>query len=485
MPSRPRLDGEIEGGLEALYRWVADSSAADDLRRPDISDPALLARAALINRLLQPTFMCDQTMMAWLTLETLRMWSEHGPARVLLGPIGHVTMVTAARRHDYRTGDQVLRRILAVGEARGYEPQASQVRFLRALSTDHWFQPLEQNASLALSARERLIQGGDLQCACWTYYLTVSQFLDCAPALDSYVLEVNSALTFASRTGNSAAAEVYSAHRRLVSVLRGEMIEPAADDAASHSTAGGERGCRRQRPHHPGARRRPARRPGRVGPAIGGRDAACCASSKPRIRLRSHILLRALALTTQLRAAAPVERGALLAELDTAIDWLAARAADAPANFRHLLRLAEAERAWAVDDFRGAACAFDAAQREAAARQRPWHRALIVERAARFYLAHGMEHVGYALLAEARHEYDAWGATREGRPARLGLSDAADRHRRGKRASIDSQSIDPPAGPASRPARSTCCGILAASQALSSETSLDGLRPGSSTCSAR
>ena len=91
--------------------------------------------------------------------------------------------------------------------------------------------------------------------------------------------------------------------------------------------------------------------------------------------------------------------------------WLAARAADAPGNFLHLLRLVEAERAWAAGDFRAAALAFDAARREAAPRQRPWHRALIAEHAARFYLAHGLEQAGHDLLAQARQEYLTWGAT--------------------------------------------------------------------------
>jgi hypothetical protein len=40
-----------------------------------------------------------------------------------------------------------------------------------------------------------------------------------------------------------------------------------------------------------------------------------------------------------------------------------------------------AERAWAVGDFRAAVLAFHAARREVDQRQRPWHRALIAERA--------------------------------------------------------------------------------------------------------
>jgi hypothetical protein len=97
-------------------------------------------------------------------------------------------------------------------------------------------------------------------------------------------------------------------------------------------------------------------------------------------------LLRGLALAGQARAADGGERGALLAELDEVTRWLAARAADAPDNFLYLLRLVEAERAWAAGDFRAAALAYDAARREAAQRQRPWHQALIAEHAARFHL---------------------------------------------------------------------------------------------------
>ena len=164
----------------------------------------------------------------------------------------------------------------------------------------------------------------------------------------------------------------------------------------------------------------------------------------------------------------------LLSELDEVTRWLAARATDAPDNFLHLLRLLEAERAWAVGDFRAAVLAFDAARREAAGRQRPWHRALITERAARFYLAHGVEHAGFDLLAQARQQYLAWGAT-----AKVDQLDWAyptlrpptrrDRRRRGEPADL----------PRSRAAVTTgtldLLGILSASQALSSETSIERL----------
>ena len=137
--------------------------------------------------------------------------------------------------------------------------------------------------------------------------------------------------------------------------------------------------------------------------------------------------------------------------------WLADRAADAPGNFLHLLRLVEAERAWAAGDFRAAALAFDAARHEAARLQRPWHRALIAEHAARFYLARGLEHAGHDLIAQARQEYLAWGAT-----AKVAQLDWAYPVRRPPPARppppAGSPAIFPIAVPPSRPERSTCSG---------------------------
>jgi diguanylate cyclase (GGDEF)-like protein len=170
-------------------------------------------------------------------------------------------------------------------------------------------------------------------------------------------------------------------------------------------------------------------------------------------------------------AAAPDEAGAILAELDDVRAWLAARAEDAPANLGHLLLLVDAERAWAAGDFRAAVTAFDAAQREVAHRERPWHRALIAHRAALFHLAYGLEHVGHLLLGEARRWYERWGAT--------GAASELDRRYPALRPAAD------PAGPRSPgETRSTTMdtgaidliGVLNASQALSSETDLHRLR---------
>jgi signal transduction histidine kinase len=182
-------------------------------------------------------------------------------------------------------------------------------------------------------------------------------------------------------------------------------------------------------------------------------------------------LLRGLALAGEIRASHN-DDDALLSELDEVTGWLAARAADAPDNFLHLLRLLEAERAWALGDFRAAALGFDAARREVAGRPRPWHQALITERAARFLLARSYDHAGFELLAQAREHYLAWGAT-----AKVDQLDWAYPALRPLDATVGGE--EPTDGSRGRAGVSTgtldLLGILSASQALSAQTSIERL----------
>jgi diguanylate cyclase (GGDEF)-like protein len=481
-PTDPQgLGADIGAGMEALYRWVADDHAADDLGRAEIDDPQVLAIAKTINRLIPPAFFCDQATMAWLVVESGRMWAQHGPAPALIGPLSHAAFVTSALRADYRTGEIVVRRVVALGDARGYEPDTSQARFLYALGTGHWFEPLEDNVRQARQAREGLIRGGDLINACFTYYVSVAESIDCAPTLDACLAEVDAALAFAARVGLDQSAAAYVAYRQLIRAMRGETEELGGfSDSTFDETA-----------HLAGLATNPTAAANfhvarAMAAAIFGDSTALIrhAAAAMPVLLFVHAtyptapahVLQALALAGQIRTAAADERSQLLTELDTCRDWLAARAEDAPGNFRHLLGLVEAERAWAVDDFRAATVAYDAALRDVAPRRRPWHRALIAERAAMFHLAHGLEHVGHTLLGEARRSYDAWGATAKvtdldwrypmlptlGAIAKSDLTPRrAVESRRAMMISADEVDV---------------LGILEASQALSSETNLERLQ---------
>jgi len=163
-----------------------------------------------------------------------------------------------------------------------------------------------------------------------------------------------------------------------------------------------------------------------------------------------------------------------LADLDASAAFLAARAADQPGNFRHLQRLIEAERAWAIGDFAAAATAYDAAVTDAAGAARAWHAALIAERAGIFFRAYGMEHVARQMLAEAFRGYGAWRAHGKVRQmlrdhpflaatAQSPATTAGTTIRTSHSVNLSTEVID-------------LLAVLEAARALSSETDLDRLR---------
>ncbi|MFR9803682.1 AAA family ATPase [Pseudonocardia sp. RS010] len=472
VPAADRLAAELDGQFCYLYRWLDHTEAADDLARPDVTEPALLAASRLLNAVLPAAyFVPDHATIAWLSLEALRIWIAHGPGPTLVGPASIAAFAAVTLRDDYAAGYRAVRRILALGEARGYEPDTSQARSLFAILAC-WFEPIENGVHAARRAREGLIAGGELTYASYTYHLTVSGLLDCAPTLDVCVAEVEVGLAFAWRTGSEQTGQWLDPFRRLAGVLRGERAAAAGQTATIDRHADNPMALLFAHISHA------------IAAVVFGDAVALARHTAAAMPLLPAVLglyptavahlLHGLALAEQARTADADERGSLLSELDEVTQWLGARAADAPENFLHLLRLVEAERAWAVGDFHAAALAFDAARREAAGRRRPWHQALIAERAARFHLAHGLEHAGHDLLAQARQQYLTWGAT-----AKVDQLDWAYPTLRPQPDTTAGPGGDQPGAPARFSTVTTgtidLLGILSASQALSSETSIDRL----------
>jgi len=473
VPGKDRLAAEVDDQFDRLHQWLDHTDAPVDLARPVSTDPVFVAVSGLTEAVLPVIyFVADLEIFAWLSLEALRIGLEHGPVRALLGPAGHAALAAVVLRGDHAAAYGTVRRALTLGEARGYEPETSRARFRFACFG--WYSvPIEDVVQAARRAREGLIAGGDLGYAGYSDYVIVTGMLDCAPSLDLCGAEVDAALAFARRTGSEQTGQWLDSYRWLAGVLRGETSAGAAHGVLTDTSVN---------PlallvvHTTRA----------IAAAVLGDSVNLVRHTAAAMPLQAFAaglypsavarLVRGLALAGQARDSEGAETEGALAELDEVTRWLAARAVDAPANFLHLVRLLEAERAWAVGDFRGAVLAFDAARREAAGQRRPWHRALITERAARFYLAHGIEQAGFDLLAQARQQYQAWGAS-----AKVAQLDWAYPSLRVRPDAAGGDPVDLPGDPASsRTAVTTgmldLVGIVSASQALSSETSIAGLR---------
>ncbi|MER7008320.1 AAA family ATPase [Dactylosporangium sp. NPDC000555] len=465
VPAADRIPDDLDRQF-AYLRWWLDHPETDDPARPEIADPLLLAAARLLNAVIAAAYFSgDYAAHCWLGLESLRIWVEHGPDPILIGPAS-IGCTAAVLRGDFSAGYRGSRRIVAQGEVRGYEPGTSQARAMLAAHS-HWFEPAEEGVRACQRAREGLIAGGDLANAGYTYYQTASGLVDCGPTLDDLVAELDAGRAFVRRTGNEQTDQVLDSYRWLVGALRGKGPATMGDAYPADTPTP-----------------LPAHLTRGIAAAILDDPAGLARHSKAAMSVLTGLgpypsdaayLLRGLALAGEVRAGHDGGHDGLLSELDDVTGWLAARAADAPMNFLHMLRLLEAERAWAAGDFRAAALAFDAALDAVARHRHPWHRALITERAARFHLTNGLEHAGHGLMAEARQEYLAWGATAKveqldwaypalrPQPERTAVPEPAlPGDALYQRAAVTTGTLD-------------LFGILSASQALSSETGIERL----------
>ena len=465
-----------EQRLGGVYAWIDRVSVAEDVGRPEVTDPRALAGARLIRRMAPPALFSDQTTLLWLFTEAQQLWQEYGPCDALVPTMGMAGFSLMWLTQDYGVAVRIQRHGLSVGEARGYEIETGQARYLYACTAGHWFEPVEEDVRNVRIARESLLRGGDLQSACFAYNPSVQALLDCGATLEDLSNEVEAALEFCARTGNHTTSANILVYRQFIRAMRGETTAPGSftDDvfdeeehlrvnpramtythinrALSAALFGDADGLVRH-----------ATEALRLAPLLTGLYPSALAR-----------VVGTFALAQRIREAPAHERPDLLAEWDRCRDWLALRAKDAPENFRHLLPLVDAERAWVAGEFQAAAVAFDAAVREVEPRRRPWHQALITERAGLFHLAHEMEASGRRLLIDARHHYEQWGATGKVRELerrypflRRAGSTAAEpslsRFEYVSSMSVRSDDID-------------MLAILRASQALSSETDLDRLR---------
>ena len=81
--------------------WTTLKATNDHLAGPDITDPTVLAAARLIYATTPAAYFTDASLYAWLGLEALRIWLDHGPSHALVGPAAQAAFAAVGLREDY------------------------------------------------------------------------------------------------------------------------------------------------------------------------------------------------------------------------------------------------------------------------------------------------------------------------------------------------------------------------------------------------
>ncbi len=449
----------IAEGLAETKLWLKTEPEEES----ELADPRLRMVARLINRLLVPALSCDQQLNALMVLESRSMWQRYGANPELVSSVTAIGRQAAIILGDYHLGYSMCRRVFRLEDRPGYETVAAFARFVFYIDTWHWHHPLEDCLDQLETAHRASVQGGDPFTAALCWMLKVDILFEHAPTLESCAAQAETGMVFVTRMGGMEISTLFETYKNLVSYLStgaDRSLAVLESDPVIYHPVGQVM----------------ALVPRALNALIFGDTPAFLRWTEALVPCSPNAQsFYCGSLSRLLRGLASAERvhrhgtrdSETLKELDTLCVWLQERAADCPANFLAMSHWLLAERAWVAGQPWEAMGRYEAALEHYEDGLRPWQRAIATERAGLFYLSQGLGPLGRSRLAQARQLYWNWGAaTKVKQMEQLYpfLDQAtAEAWNLEKRSSIvPSSSLDLRA-------------ILAASQALSSETSLERL----------
>jgi CheY-like chemotaxis protein/predicted Ser/Thr protein kinase len=400
---------------EEMDRLAQHMRRHDDewfLQLPLLEDRALQAAAQLLITCQFNPVMDQVPLLFWCNLRLIRLGCERGRFPWLPHALTGAATPLAHYRNDYALGCRLGRIGLAMAPGLASEPVRSRMLYRWANLIGNWTEPLQARFAHLRQIDHLANQLGDRYLLADNQVARLVITFETAPHLHQLDEQVERALVLARRSDNRIALGIYTVFELLARFAAGDS--PTLHDVAiEHEPA-----TRMAASPLAGAKLAVYRAVSTVlsadwAQALAHTQDAMAQTLYPNTYLFAlRRWMRALALCHAMRTAPAPARAVLQHELAPHAQWLAERAADAPANFAHMLALVQAMRAWAEGDFAVAAVRFEASI-DGAAVQRPWHHALACELASGCYRAQGLGRAADLYLAQALQAFEQWGARRQ------------------------------------------------------------------------
>jgi len=452
LPDRPTL-AHVAAELGRTWWRLRRLDLAALRALPETTDEANLAAMRLMHRCSAAAFYVSSNLMPLFFLRSVNLSLDHGVTRLSAHGFAGYALILVTRFNDVAAAERLCTFARELVERRDVAELRASVGYLYCAFVHFRSKPMAAAIELYPPLYQQALEVGDLQGASGIAFAFANRSFLGGVELEEVDERTGRQIEAIRRLGQTRNASITLQLRQVVANLRGQATNPAVLDG-EHLQRDAFLGVLRQANdrsilclHHyfecmlaflfgePAAAVRSAE--------AGDQLRSACTGS-PQLALLD--LYAALARIALARGGSAWERRGLLRAARGNIAAIRKWADDAPMNFLHHQRLAEAELNAAEGKDGEAAALYDEAIVGARASDATHETALALERAARFYLSRRRYRSVGPYLAEARAAWTQWGAV-----ARLPALDALDAELR--------RAHTLPAA-ASRPASSASAGAL-------------------------
>ena len=88
----------------------------------------------------------------------------------------------------------------------------------------HWFEPLETAIYYAHESYKGNLKNGEFEFSCFSFFTSQTAIMECCSSVSEMKVEVDAALSFATKTGNLYALESFVSFLQFLKALKGETL---------------------------------------------------------------------------------------------------------------------------------------------------------------------------------------------------------------------------------------------------------------------
>lgn len=214
----------IEAEIEKYYLYECNGNIEKLEQKKMMCSKKDNAIAKLLNRITSTSVFFNPLASFWTVLVSTNLMFEKGVNNWALENSATIALALVPLRNDFYTGYKLTKKAISIAEHRGLDEELYRMYHAHSILNCHWFEPLETAIYYAHKAYKGNLENGEFEFSCFSFFTSQTGILECCNSISEMQVEVEAALSFATKTGNLYSLESFVSFRQFLKVLKGETL---------------------------------------------------------------------------------------------------------------------------------------------------------------------------------------------------------------------------------------------------------------------